>query len=332
MQMSSRDSAARDLGTLEGRGVLVIGDLILDHYLEGEVERISPEAPVPVVALKPGGERSVPGGAANVAMNVASLGGRPMIAGLTGDDADGSMLLDLLGAAGIETSAVMADRSRPTTSKTRIVSRNQQILRIDREVTDTPDEAVGNSLLVAVTGLLDRCDAVLFEDYDKGCISPGLITTVVSECRTRGIPVAVDPKFRNFLAYQGCTLVKPNRLEASRITGMEIRVPRDAAAAARVLLGRLGATAVLVTLGEQGSVLAVEGREPVSRPTAARRVYDVSGAGDTVIAVMALGIAASLGFERSAELANLAAAAVCAVPGVYAVKPADILREMRDEL
>jgi rfaE bifunctional protein kinase chain/domain len=326
--MNTRECAERDLAAFEGRPVLVIGDLILDHYLEGSIERISPEAPVPVVSLRPDGERSRPGGAANVAMNVCSLGGRPCVAGLTGSDPDGRLLIDLMSSSGIDVSGVLEDSSRPTTSKTRIMARHQQVLRIDRESVLPADGAVTRALCRAALELLDSVEAVIFEDYDKGAIDSELISALIPECRRRRIPVAVDPKFRNFLSYSGCTVIKPNRAEASRVSGMEIATPEDAAAAGGALLERLGATAVLVTLGEQGSVLVEAGKKPVFQPTVARRVFDVSGAGDTVIAVMALGMASGLSFEKAAGLASYAAAAVCAEPGVYAVTPGDILKEL----
>ncbi|NLP06466.1 D-glycero-beta-D-manno-heptose-7-phosphate kinase [Candidatus Fermentibacteria bacterium] len=326
--MDSRLDAAASVGALAGRRILVVGDLILDHYLEGLVERVSPEAPVPVVTLSRDAERSLPGGAANVAMNIRSLGSLPVSAGLVGDDEHGRLLRSLLSAAGADVSCVLTDAGRPTTTKTRIMARHQQILRIDREVSDPASPGVAAELERAVMGALDSVDAVVFEDYDKGCIHPGLVAEVISAAAARGIPVAVDPKFRNFRAYRGCSLLKPNRSEASRFTGMEIGDSAQASGAAAKILSETGSEAVLLTLGEQGAVLVEKGGIPILIPAAARRVFDVSGAGDTVISVMALAIAAGMPLRLAALLANYAAAAVCAEPGVYAVKPADILREI----
>lgn len=326
--MDSRLDAAASVGALAGRRILVVGDLILDHYLEGLVERVSPEAPVPVVTLSRDAERSLPGGAANVAMNIRSLGSLPVSAGLVGDDEHGRLLRSLLSAAGADVSCVLTDAGRPTTTKTRIMARHQQILRIDREVSDPASPGVAAELERAVMGALDSVDAVVFEDYDKGCIHPGLVAAVISAAAARGIPVAVDPKFRNFRAYRGCSLLKPNRSEASRFTGMEIVDSAQASGAASKILSETGSEAVLLTLGEQGAVLVEKGGIPILIPAAARRVFDVSGAGDTVISVMALAIAAGMPLRLAALLANYAAAAVCAEPGVYAVKPADILREI----
>lgn len=326
--MDLRLDASASVGALAGRRVLVVGDLILDHYLEGIVERVSPEAPVPVVTLAGNGERSLPGGAANVAMNIRSLGSLPVSAGLVGDDEHGRLLVSLLAAAGADVSCVLTDPGRPTTTKTRIMARHQQILRIDREISDHAAQEVAAELERSVLGALDRVDAVIFEDYDKGCIHPGLVAAVISSAARRGIPVTVDPKFRNFRAYRGCSLLKPNRSEASRFAGMEIGDAEQASEAAAKILSETDSGAVLLTLGEQGSVLVEKGGAPVLIPTAARRVFDVSGAGDTVISVMALAISAGMPLRLAASLANYAAAAVCAEPGVYAVKPADILREI----
>lgn len=326
--MDWRLDAAASVGALAGRRILVVGDLILDHYLEGLVERVSPEAPVPVVTLASDGERSLPGGAANVAMNIRSLGSHPVSAGLVGDDVQGRLLKSLLAASGADVSCVLTDAGRPTTTKTRIMARHQQILRIDREVSHHASPEVAAGLERAVLGALDSVDAVVFEDYDKGCIHPDLVAGVISAAARRGIPVAVDPKFRNFRAYRGCRLLKPNRSEASRFTGMEIGDSARASEAALKILSETDSDAVLLTLGEQGSVLVERGGAPVLMPAAARRVFDVSGAGDTVISVMALAMTAGMPLRIAASLANYAAAAVCAEPGVYAVKPADILREI----
>jgi rfaE bifunctional protein kinase chain/domain len=329
--MNIRESTGKDLESFEGRLVLVIGDIILDHYLEGSMERISPEAPVPVVTLRPGGERSRPGGAANVAMNVASLGGRPFVAGLAGDDPEGDILLGLMTSNGIDVSGIVRDPSRPTTSKTRIMARHQQVLRVDKESVLPASGPVTDSLRDAAFSLLDSVQAVVFEDYDKGAIDSGLIASIVPECRRRGIPVAVDPKFRNFLSYRRCNLIKPNMSETARATGLDPSSPPEAyGPAASKLRVQLEADAVLVTLGEHGSVLVRQGFEPMEFPALARHVFDVSGAGDTVIAVMALCMAGGIPVDRAAALANAAAAAVCAEPGVYAVKPEDILRIVRD--
>jgi rfaE bifunctional protein kinase chain/domain len=316
------------LENMRGMRVLVAGDLILDHYLCGRVERISPEAPVPIVSLEAAGERWVPGGAANVARNVSSLGGIPVMAGVRGDDPEGAMLEDLLADSGVDVSGIVTDPDRPTTSKTRIMSGGHQLIRLDSETTNEIDGEVCTRLLDHILASIASVDAVILQDYNKGVLHPALTAGVLSRARAAGIPVAVDPKFEHFFSFTGCTLFKPNRLETARVLGRRISTVEEASDAGVELLHRLSAGAVLITLGEQGSVLVRDGHPPFHTPTAARHVFDVSGAGDTVIAVMGLGLASGLPLEDSVRLSNFAAAATCAEPGVYSVRPEDIIREV----
>ncbi len=312
----------------EGRRILVAGDLVLDHYLEGKVARISPEAPVPVVSLGEDSERWIPGGAANVALNVVSLGGNPVMAGAVGDDSNGRILIDLLQAAGVDVSAVITDSERPTTVKTRIMSRHQQLMRVDRERTAPLGKKAAAELTGKLSSAVSSSDSVILEDYNKGVLSLDTINLVLRCASQSNIPVAVDPKTDNFWSYKGASLFKPNRHEAGRALGISIADPETAAEAAEAVMKKLHAEAVLITLGSGGSVLVQEdGSEPRHIPTVARHVFDVSGAGDSVIAVMGLGLSCGMNLHDSARLANLAAAAVCAEPGVYAVKAEDIARE-----
>lgn len=308
--------------------MLVIGDLILDHYLEGKVDRISPEAPVPIVSLERTGEKWVPGGAANVARNISTLGGIPFMAGTAGDDSEGRLLVDLLEKEGINTDAVILDSNRPTTSKTRIMSGGHQLIRIDSEVTEPVPVDLRNSMFSQIEGTIAESDAVVLEDYNKGVLVPDLISEILSVSRRENVPVAVDPKFANFFEFRGCALFKPNRLEASRALGIEINTVDDAIEAGNQLLDRLSAGSVLITLGGDGTVLCRKDIEPFCRPAAARHVFDVSGAGDTVIAVMALSLAAGLPLDDGVRISGLAAAVTCSEPGVYAVKTSDIIREV----
>lgn len=317
------------LDRLRGKRVLVTGDLILDHYLEGTVDRISPEAPVPIVSLERTGEKWVPGGAANVARNIYSLGGIPLMAGTAGDDSEGRLLVELLEKEGIDTDAVILDSSRPTTSKTRIMSGGHQLIRLDREVTEPVSEIIQNSIFSRIEGIISKLDAVVLEDYNKGVLTPGLISGILAVSRGENVPVTVDPKFMNFFEFRGCTLFKPNRLETSRALGMEIKTVDDAIEAGDRLLEKLSAGSVLITLGGDGSVLCRKDIEPFYRPVAARDVFDVSGAGDTVIAVMALSLAAGLSLDDGVRISSFAAAATCSEPGVYAVKPSDIIKEVQ---
>ncbi|MFO8183255.1 MAG: PfkB family carbohydrate kinase [Candidatus Aegiribacteria sp.] len=316
------------LESIRGKRVLVAGDLILDHYLEGTVERISPEAPVPIVSLESSRGHWVPGGAANVARNVSSLGGIPLMAGTAGDDMEGGLLKELLESERIDTGALVLDGGRPTTLKTRVMSGGHQLIRLDREVTAPVSEELRERIFAGIREAMDDLDVIVLEDYNKGVLVPELISEIISLAAEHGVPVAVDPKFINFFEFRGCTLFKPNRLETSRALGMEIRNLEDAIAAGDVLLERLGAGAVLITLGSEGSVLCRKGVEPFFRPAAAIHVFDVSGAGDTVIAVMAMALAAGLPLEEGVGLSVFAAAATCSEPGVYAVRPEDIVREV----
>ena len=316
------------LDRMRGKRVLVVGDLILDHYLEGLVERISPEAPVPIVSLESSEGRWVPGGAANVARNISSLGGIPVMAGTAGEDREGRLLAELLQAEHIDTRALVLDPRRPTTSKTRVMSGGHQLIRLDREVTRPISQSLQESLLSRVEDMIGELDVMVLEDYNKGMLTPGLISSLIGLASKNGVPVAVDPKFINFFEFTGCTLFKPNRLETSRALGMDIRSVEDAAGAGDVLLRKLDARFVLITLGAQGSLLCRRDAEPFHRPAAAMHVFDVSGAGDTVIAVMALALAAGLPAEDGVRVSVFAAAATCAEPGVYAVRPEDVLREV----
>ncbi len=316
------------LRKFRGKRILVAGDLVLDHYLEGTVSRISPEAPVPVVALGDNCERKIPGGAANVALNVLSLGGKPVMAGVVGDDRDGEILLGLLTDAGVDVEAVVLDRGRPTTVKTRIMGRNQQLMRIDREKTHFLSAEVDAVLRSRIDRAMGCVSAVILEDYDKGVLAPAMIEHIINGAIEREMPVAVDPKIRNFWKFTRCSLFKPNRHEAGNALGMDIDGVDKAIDAAGEIRKRLSAEAVLITLGSNGSVL-VHGQNNLSQhlPTVARHVFDVSGAGDSVIAVMGLAGGCGMAVTDAAKLANLAAAAVCAEPGVYAVRPDDIIRE-----
>ncbi len=313
---------------LRGKRILVIGDLVLDHYLEGRVSRISPEAPVPVVTLGNDCERRIPGGAANVALNVLSLGGIPVMAGVVGNDRNGNKLLGLLSEAGMNIDAVVHDEERPTTVKTRVMGRNQQLLRIDREESHPLSGKINAALISRIDAVIQNVDAIILEDYDKGVLNSGIIEHVISSAVQKKKYIAVDPKIRNFWSYSSCDLFKPNRHEAGNALGIEINGVDMAIDAAKKIKKRLSAGAVLITLGSSGSVLVHgQNNEPQHLPTVARQVFDVSGAGDSVIAVMGLAGSSGMSVTDAARLANLAAAAVCSEPGVYAVKPADIVRE-----
>jgi len=303
-------------GRFGGARVLVVGDLMLDRYLAGDVARISPEAPVPVLRL--GSERAVAGGAANVASNLLGLGLDVALAGVRGDDADGAALLGLLDAAGMDRGAVLTDGDRPTTSKTRILGNRQQMLRIDAEATAPLSGAVADKLAAAVLARLDDADVLLLSDYAKGVLTGALCQRLIAAAAARGVPVLVDPKGRDFSRYRGATLLTPNRAELALATGADAADLDALLAWAERLRGELGLVEVVVTLGELGMVL-VDATGKTRVPAVAREVFDVSGAGDTVIATIAAGRAAGLEAVDTAHLANLAAGVVVGHHGTAAI-------------
>ncbi|MFN8533265.1 MAG: D-glycero-beta-D-manno-heptose-7-phosphate kinase [Dehalococcoidia bacterium] len=289
-----------------GRRVLVVGDLMLDEYLRGAVKRISPEAPVPVVEVT---ERFCTlGGAGNVAANLRALGAEVTVAGVVGADQPGREMLALLDEGGIDRTAVVTAPIRPTTIKTRVVAGHQQIVRVDREVEDDLAGSDLAGLIEAVLGRIGSVEAVILQDYDKGALAVPLLEALLGAARSAGVPVTVDPKRRRFFRFGGATLFKPNLREASEALGRPIQSEADEDAAGRELLDRLDAAQVLLTLGERGMALYQPDR-PVARvpARAAREVYDVSGAGDTVIGAATLALVAGASALEAARLAAVAA-------------------------
>jgi D-beta-D-heptose 7-phosphate kinase/D-beta-D-heptose 1-phosphate adenosyltransferase len=311
------------LDRARGRAVLILGDLMLDHFVIGRVDRISPEAPVPVVQFDQ--ERYRLGGAANVAHNVAALGGTVEIAGVVGADAEGSRLMQDLRAVGIGTSAVITDPLRCTTRKLRVVTtRNQQVARVDYE----SDQAVGadieSTLVTRIADAAARADVVLISDYQKGAVTQRTAQAAIAGAKAKGVPSLVDPKVAHIDYYAGATLITPNHLEAEAVTLLRIRNADGARAAAQRFRERARTQSVLITRGEHGMwLLAPDGESDL--PAEAREVSDVTGAGDTVIAAMALGLAAGGSLRDAARLANRAAGLAVAHFGPVAIG-ADELR------
>ncbi|MBX6321577.1 MAG: D-glycero-beta-D-manno-heptose-7-phosphate kinase, partial [Rhodospirillaceae bacterium] len=279
--------------------ILVVGDVMLDHYVYGAATRLSPEAPIPVVAIEH--ERFLPGGAANVARNVAALGGQAVLVGLIGEDEAARRLCELIGAQAAIDARLVVDAGRPTTQKTRFVADRQQMLRADREATTPADGPLAAGLVEAATAALDRCDVVVLSDYAKGALSDEVLPAVVAEARRRGRPVIADPKSRDLGRYRGAALLTPNRREIAAATGLSCEDDTGAAAAARRVVETCGVDAVLVTRGEQGMTLVDGAAGPVHLPAEAREVYDVSGAGDTVVATLALALSAGAPLVEAAR-------------------------------
>jgi len=319
----SAGRAAAILRRARDRRILVVGDVMLDEFVWGRVSRVSPEAPVPVVEVSH--QTFHLGGAANVAANVRALGGAATVAGVVGQDLAGSRVREELSEAGIEASLAASDTGRPTTLKTRIIAHSQQVVRADRERSDDIPRALEDDLLARVGKALPGTGAVVLSDYQKGVVTPRLARAVFLAARRRGIPVLVDPKVRHFGLYRGAWLVTPNQLEAEQASGLRIRSPQDLAAAAARLLAQLRSEAVLITRGEHGMSLFRAGRRAVHIPAAAREVYDVTGAGDTVIATLALAVAARASLDQAAQLANAAAGVVVAKIGTAIASPEEVV-------
>lgn len=303
--------------------VLVVGDLIADRFLWGKVSRISPEAPVPVVHVVDESLRL--GGAANVAHNIRALGGRVSLGGLVGDDALGEWVREECGRLEIDPCAVITAAGRRTTEKTRVVAQHQQVVRFDREDLGDPAPTTMSTFSKALAKRLARVDAVVISDYAKGSLEPSVLKALMGEARRRGVPVLVDPKPPRFAVYRGASVVTPNLKEAAAMSGIEIGDERALARAGRKILDRLRCEAVLVTRGEDGMTLFSRAARPVHIPTMARDVFDVTGAGDTVIGTFGLCEAVRVERALAARISNAAAGIVVGKVGTAVVSAGELL-------
>lgn len=314
---------------LRGKRVAVIGDVMLDVYLRGSVSRISPEAPIPVVELSEKDEYK-PGGAANVAANITALCGQALLVGIVGQDDAARKLFRVLKRLKVMPDGLIADADRPTTEKIRILASSQQVVRVDREDRSLIHGALEEKILKRALAAVAWAQAVVLEDYNKGVLTPRVIQRVIEKAHRLGKPVCVDPKFRNFFAYQRATVVKPNLKEARQALGVEAAEKTDPVVLARLLKRKLRANAVVLTLGEAGMV-AVEGKKEIRIPARAREVYDVSGAGDTVAAVLGLAAAAGAPLHLAAQLANYAAGIEVTKQGTAVVYFSELLDRLQEE-
>lgn len=309
-----------------GRTVLVVGDVMLDHFLIGRVHRLSPEAPVPVVEHSHDEYR--PGGAANVALNLKALGARVALVTVVGADEPGARLRDMLGGAGIESHGLVVDEQRQTTRKMRVVTdRLQQVARVDYESDVEVGGRVAAQVCARVDQLGDQADVVVISDYLKGCVTPATMDAARAAAARRTIPLLVDPKIAHLDRYHGVTLVTPNQVEAETATHLRIRTDDDAREAARALRRRLGCTSVLITRGEHGMwLLDGSAAPPLEAPfsAVAHEVSDVTGAGDTVISALALALAAGATLSEAAALATQAAGLAVTRFGPVAVTADDV--------
>jgi D-beta-D-heptose 7-phosphate kinase/D-beta-D-heptose 1-phosphate adenosyltransferase len=297
---------------------------MLDRFIWGDVTRISPEAPVPVVRVERGS--ASPGGAGNVARNIVSLGGRAVPVGPVGEDADGEALASLFGAAGIPVHGLVRVPGRPTSVKTRIVAHHQHVVRFDREEDAPVGADVTEILRGKAVAALAEADALIVSDYDKGSLTPGLLQAVLPEARRRGLPIIVDPKVRLMPHFRPASVVTPNTREAGEAAGVRVRSVEDLHEAGRRLLSLLGCLHLLITRGEHGMLLLSSEGDAIEVPTVAREVFDVSGAGDTVVAALGLALAAGAAMEEAVVLANLAAGVVVGKLGTATLSPGELLR------
>jgi D-beta-D-heptose 7-phosphate kinase/D-beta-D-heptose 1-phosphate adenosyltransferase len=303
--------------------VLVVGDVMLDQFTIGRVTRISPEAPVPVVAFEREEYRA--GGAANVALNASALGAHVELVGLVGADGAANQLRELLSAAEVSSTGLITDEKRRTTTKVRIVTtRNQQVARVDYETEDAPSQQIEDALTDQLTGRVLNAGAVIVSDYLKGLVTRRLMAALVAVAHEHGVPVLVDPKIPHLDFYSGATLVTPNHHEAEVATHMRIRTEDEAERAARLFRDRARCDGVMITRGEHGMWLACDGFEG-HLPATAREVADVTGAGDTVVATLALAIAAGATAAEAAHLANAAAGLVVGKFGPATVTRSELL-------
>ncbi len=321
------------LSRAASKRILVIGDLMLDEFVWGKVGRISPEAPVPVVEVT--GESFYPGGAANVARNLREFSQQPLVVGLVGCDRGGVELCRLLEECAIDTSSTLQDAAFPTIVKTRIIARQQQVVRVDREQIRPPSADQVNEVVERLRARMDEIDALVFEDYGKGFLSAELVARVTEAAA--GKIITVDPNPRHAVAWKNVTAVKPNRLEAFHAAGLPWTDPVEPATAdqslrevGQKLLAKWGTQYLLITLGEQGMML-FEGEEVRHIPTKARQVFDVSGAGDTAIALFTLALCGGGSAFEAADIANHASAVVVGKLGTATVTRAELVASYEDD-
>ncbi len=318
------------VGALQHKKVVVIGDVMLDVYIKGEVARISPEAPIPVVEINED-DKKMPGGAANVAANITALGGKAAIIGTIGKDTAGKELLKELKVLHVDTSGVLALSDRPTTEKTRVIANTQQVVRIDREIKSALSEKQQNQVIQKAVAAIQSADGVIFEDYNKGLLTSKVIRKVIAYAKSKKKIIAVDPKFHNFFEFKGVTVMKPNMKEVTEALGPEA-VGKTFETIGFKVMKRLGCKSVVLTRSEHGMTLFEPNKPPRTIPTVAREVYDVSGAGDTVIATLTLALTAGASLFQAAALANYAAGIEVEKLGVATVSAEELSQRLLEEM
>ena len=311
---------------MTGKRIAVVGDLMLDRYIWGSVSRISPEAPVPVIDME--NEQARLGGAANVAKNIKSLGGNPMLVGVIGADNSGRQLHEIICENGFSTDGVVVDSSRPTTVKTRVIANNQHVVRIDRESKSDISDIIQNTIIDILARSIQSIDGIIIEDYNKGVVAASLISKLVKLANDHKKIITVDPKFNNFFEYRNVTIFKPNRKEAEEVLGQRLRTEDDIFHAGASLQKRLQCTSLLLTLGEHGMALFEADGTMTRVPTWAQNVQDVSGAGDTVISTLTMALSGGATLKEAATLANFAGGIVCGYVGIVPIDKAVLRNEI----
>ncbi|HEX8843993.1 MAG TPA: D-glycero-beta-D-manno-heptose-7-phosphate kinase [Pyrinomonadaceae bacterium] len=329
MNQLSKERADELLRRASERFIVVYGDVMLDEFVWGDVTRISPEGPVPVVDVR---RESVHlGGAANVLANLVAFGTPACVVGVTGNDRAGERLRAELKDKGAADDLMIVDESRPTTTKTRIIAHSQLVVRADRERRDPAGEETEERMIEVLTGAIKKADAFVVSDYDKGAVTPRVLSEILPVAYGRGIPVLVDPKIRNFDSYRPATLVTPNHHEALRLTNTEDHGDEGLKRAAHLIRERLNCESVLITRGERGLMLLESYHEPVYVATVAREVYDVTGAGDTVIATLGAALSAGASMLEAAILANHAAGIVVGKVGTATASAEELVNSIQRE-
>ena len=326
MKIEEIGKIKKTVANFKKANVLVIGDLILDEFLWGDVSRISPEAPVPVVWVKR--ESFMPGGASNVANNIKSLGANTFIAWVIGDDERGAILKGELDQKGIDTCGIIVDESRPTTLKTRVVAQHQQVVRIDKENVSALSDAMILRIINYTKSVMDKLDAVIIEDYGKGVITPRLLKEIVPLAKRHNKIISVDPKEEHLKYYQGITLITPNNHEASKAVGFQIKDAATLKKAGAEMLKKFKCKISLITLGENGMAVFQKDKPMRHIPTVAQEVFDVSGAGDTVIACYTLALASGADPVQAAHISNCAGGIVVGKVGIAVVSPGELLKKI----
>jgi rfaE bifunctional protein kinase chain/domain len=312
-----------------GLKIAVVGDMMLDCYFRGEVKRISPEAPVPILEVDNEFYRF--GGAANVALNILKLGGIPYPIGVIGNDNDGRIFLSLAKDSNINISGLITDGNRPTTTKTRVIAHNQHVVRIDKESKQNLSADIEEKIITYIDNNIPNLDGIILQDYNKGVLTPTLIERVTSLASKNNKLITVDPKFNNFFLFKNVTVIKPNRKEAEDVLGMKLKNLNDVTIAGNRILEKTNAKYVVLTLSEEGIAVFEKNKTVKRMPTQAQVVADVSGAGDTVISTLTMALAAKADIVEATYLANYAGGIVCEEVGIIPIQQDKLFDTIRNE-